>query len=87
MAQARAAFGDTDQPSGAPSSDSDIPRVIPEVNEARRALKQAIAEKLGGSPDEQRRVAGILRDAAKAIRRSDPADISQIAFKSMLIVS
>ena len=78
MADARAAFDDNDQPSGTSSSESDrdIPRVIPEVNKARRALKQAMAEKLGGSPDEQRRVAGILSTAAEAIRKSDPEAVT-----------
>jgi DNA-binding PadR family transcriptional regulator len=47
---------------------SDIPGVLPEVNEARRALKAAIADKLDASEDEQRRMAKTLRDAAAAIR-------------------
>jgi len=76
MADARAAFDDTDRRSGRHSPDRDIPRVIPEVNEARRALKQAMAEKLGGSLDEQRRVAGILREAAEAIRKSDSEPVA-----------
>jgi DNA-binding PadR family transcriptional regulator len=46
----------------------DIPGVIAEVNEARRALKAAIAEKLDAPEDEQRRVARILREAAEGIR-------------------
>jgi DNA-binding PadR family transcriptional regulator len=48
--------------------DRDIEGVIPEVNDARRALKAAIAETLDASEDEQRRVAKILQDAAEAIR-------------------
>jgi DNA-binding PadR family transcriptional regulator len=51
-----------------PPTDRDIPGVVEEMNEARRTLKMAIAEKLDASEDEQRRVAGILRDAATAIR-------------------
>jgi len=47
---------------------SDIPGVLPEVNEARRALKAAIADKLDASEDEQRRMAKALRHAAAAIR-------------------
>ena len=50
--------------------DRDIEGVLPEVNEARRELKAAIAEKLDTSEDEQRRLAGILRDAAAAIRQT-----------------
>ncbi|WP_421723076.1 PadR family transcriptional regulator [Bauldia sp.] len=50
---------------------SDIAGVLPEVNEARRALKAAIADTLEASDDEQKRVAQILRDAAAAIRKTD----------------
>ena len=50
---------------------SDIPGVLPEVNEARRMLKAAIAEKLDASEEEQRRMARALRDAAAAIRGKD----------------
>jgi DNA-binding PadR family transcriptional regulator len=49
-------------------ANSDIPGVIPEVNEARRSLKAAIAEKLDAGEEEQRRLAKVLRDAAAAIR-------------------
>ncbi len=48
--------------------DRDIPGVIPEVNEARRALKQAIAEKLDASEADQKRMADVLRRAAEEIR-------------------
>jgi DNA-binding PadR family transcriptional regulator len=51
-----------------PAPDRDIEGVIPEVNEARRELKAAIADKVDASADEQRRLAGVLRDAAAAIR-------------------
>jgi hypothetical protein len=46
--------------------------VLPEVNDARRELKAAIAEKLESSADEQRRVARLLREAAAAIRGVEP---------------
>jgi len=52
---------------------TDIPGVIAEVNEARRALKRAIAERLDAPEAEQRRIAGILNQAAAAIRRADAA--------------
>jgi DNA-binding PadR family transcriptional regulator len=52
--------------------DRDIPGVVDELNEARRALKQAIAAGIEGSEDEQRRIAGILREAAAAIRDGAP---------------
>lgn len=47
--------------------DRDIPGVIPEVNEARRALKAAIAEAVRGDEASQRRLAEILRRAAEDI--------------------
>jgi DNA-binding PadR family transcriptional regulator len=54
---------------------TDLPGVIPEVNEARRALKRAIADRLDAPEAEQRRMAGILNQAATAIRATDvPAD-------------
>jgi DNA-binding PadR family transcriptional regulator len=69
MARARAYLEDEDQRPASAKDDRDIPGVIPEVNEARRALKAAIAEKLDASADEQKRLAAILRDAATAIRK------------------
>jgi len=57
-----------DRQRSAKRSDRDIPGVVPEVNEARRALKAAIVEKLDASEEEQRRVASILHEAAAAIR-------------------
>ena len=72
MARARDWFEGSDRRRDHARSDRDIPGVVPEVNEARRALKQAIAEKLDSSPDEQRRVASILREAASAINRPGP---------------
>jgi DNA-binding PadR family transcriptional regulator len=52
--------------------DRDIPGVVDELNEARRALKQAIAEGIEAPEEEQRRIAGILREAASAIRDGAP---------------
>ncbi len=53
-----------------PDRDRDIPGVTPELNDARRDLKTAIAEALDeGSEDGQRRVADILKKAAELIRR------------------
>jgi DNA-binding PadR family transcriptional regulator len=46
----------------------DIPGVVQAMNEARRALKMAIAEKLDARPETQEAVAAILADAAAAIR-------------------
>lgn len=47
--------------------DRDIPGVIPEVNQARRALKAAIAEAVRGDEAAQRRLADILNRAAEEI--------------------
>jgi DNA-binding PadR family transcriptional regulator len=55
--------------------DRDIPGVIDEVNEARRDLKAAIAERLEDAAEEvQRRVAKAMRDAADAIRKAGKND-------------
>ena len=69
MARARAWWEGNEERS---APDRDIPGAIAELNEARRTLKAAIAERLGTSAEEQRRVAGILSDAAGAIRAKDP---------------
>jgi DNA-binding PadR family transcriptional regulator len=61
--------------------DRDIADVLPEVNEARRALKAAILKASAGTPDQQRRLADILRRAAADIStlgelpREDDVDI------------
>jgi DNA-binding PadR family transcriptional regulator len=75
MARARAWWEGGEERSAPP--DRDIPGVIAELNEARRTLKTAIAERVGASAEEQRRVAGILRDAAAAIRAKDPEPPSE----------
>lgn len=56
---------------GEGQADGDIPDVLPEVNEARRELKAAIAGAIARGEDEQRRLAEILRRAAADIRGSD----------------
>lgn len=68
MSQARA-WWEGQRRGEEPPPDRDIPGVVPEVNEARRALKEAMAEKLDASEDEQRRMAAILRKAAEEIRK------------------
>ncbi|HTM77497.1 MAG TPA: PadR family transcriptional regulator [Devosia sp.] len=61
--------------------DRDIADVLPEVNEARRALKAAILKASAGSPEQQRHLADILRRAAAEITalgeppREDDVDI------------
>ncbi|WP_420962279.1 PadR family transcriptional regulator [Brucella sp. IR073] len=57
--------------------DRDIPDVAPEVNEARRALKAALASRLDASAETQARIAAILRKAAEEIAAlpKDPDEI------------
>jgi DNA-binding PadR family transcriptional regulator len=56
------------------SHDHDMDDVAPEVNEARRELKQAIKQAARNrDPDAQRKLAGILRRAAEEIRRESDA--------------
>ena len=53
-----------------PRPDRDMDDVAPEVNEARKALKQAIKEAAKNrDPANQRRLADILRRAAEEIQR------------------
>lgn len=78
MANARESFDEDDRRSGRTKRDRDIPHVIPEVNEARRALKQAIADRIDASPDEQMRIAKILSSAADAIREADKTEPDDI---------
>jgi DNA-binding PadR family transcriptional regulator len=56
--------------------DRDIRGVLPEVNEARRALKAAIADAVHGDEETQRRLANILDRAAREIRElgNEPDD-------------
>jgi DNA-binding PadR family transcriptional regulator len=63
---------------GEDSRDSDIPGVVPELNAARRAIKAALASKLGSSSEEQYRIAELLLKAAREIagnRKPGPDDI------------
>ncbi len=69
MAQARSWWESQRRGGEGQAPDRDIPGVINELNEGRRALKMAIAEKLDASEDEQRRVADILQRAAETIRK------------------
>jgi len=74
LAQARRFFERGEEP-----RDSDIPDVVPELNAARRALKAALAGKLGSSAEEQHRIAELLlraaRDIAGPIKPRGPDDI------------
>jgi len=63
MAKARAWFYREGDGGG-----SDIPGVVAAVNEARRALKAAIADRLDAPKETQEEIAVILREAAEAIR-------------------
>jgi DNA-binding PadR family transcriptional regulator len=67
MSRVREWFGRDGQQAG---PDRDIPDVVPELNDARRELKSAIALKISGNGDEQKRVAEILRRAAAEITDS-----------------
>lgn len=54
--------------------DRDIPGVVPELNDARRALKVEIAARVGSPSIEQHRVAEILLRAVAEIHATRPAD-------------
>lgn len=58
--------------------DRDIDDVAPEVNEARKALKKAIKEAVRRGPQDERRVAEILRRAAQEIRGGFDEDATDI---------
>ncbi len=77
FAEARAWLGREDEDRRGPKPDRDIEGVIPELNDARRALKAAIAGAIGSPESEQRRIARILADAAAAIsaKPGDPVDL------------
>ena len=64
---------------GEEARDRDMSDVIPELNEARRAIKKALKEKIGASLEEQRRVAELLLKVAEEIlskgKSSGPDDI------------
>jgi DNA-binding PadR family transcriptional regulator len=58
--------------------DRDIDDVAPEVNDARKALKKAIKEAIRRGPEDDRRVAEILRRAAQEIRGGFDEDVTDI---------
>ncbi len=58
--------------------DRDLDDVAPEVNDARKALKKAIKEAIRRDPEEDRRVAEILRRAAQEIREGHEEDTTEI---------
>jgi hypothetical protein len=68
MAQAREWWSETSERFTGKAADRDIPGVVDELNDARRELKAAIAEKRKAPERDQRRVAEILREAAASIR-------------------
>lgn len=74
IAQTREWFGRGGDAGRDNRPDRDIPGVVPELNDARRALKAAIAGKIGGSSIEQHRVADILLRAVAEIRAEHPED-------------
>jgi DNA-binding PadR family transcriptional regulator len=74
MARARNWWNGTGSRDPRQAPDRDIPGVVEELNEARRALKAAIAGKIGAAQPEQHRVAGILMEAATAIRDDGAED-------------
>jgi DNA-binding PadR family transcriptional regulator len=61
-----------------PRPDRDIDEVAPEVNDARKALKKAIKDAIRRGPDEEMRVAEILRRAAQEIRAGGAEDVTDI---------
>lgn len=58
--------------------DRDLDDVAPEVNDARKALKKAIKEAIRRDPEEDRRVAEILRRAAQEIREGYEEDTTEV---------
>ncbi len=67
-AEMRDKFADAGEQVRGMRPDRDIPGVLPEVNEARRALKAAIAEGVRAPEEHQRKLADILNKAAADIR-------------------
>lgn len=58
-----------------PEADRDLKDVVPELNDARRALKAAIKKARRGTDDQQRRAAEILSRAASEIDRLGDDDV------------
>lgn len=71
-------FGPPPRPEAPPRPDRDMDDVIPEVNEARKALKKAIKEAIRRGPEEEIRVAEILRRAAQEIRSGLDEDTTEV---------
>ncbi len=65
-------------PSPPPRPDRDIDDVVPEVNDARKALKKAIKEAVRRGPQEEIRVAEILRRAAQEIRSGGEEEVTEV---------
>ncbi len=61
-----------------PRPDRDIDDVAPEVTDARKALKKAIKEAVRRGPEEEVRVAEILRRAAQEIRSGLREDTTEV---------
>ncbi|WEK52779.1 MAG: PadR family transcriptional regulator [Candidatus Kaistia colombiensis] len=74
IAQAREWFGRGEATARDDRPDRDIPGVIPEMNDARRALKAALASKIGSPSIEQHRVVEILLRAVAEIRAEQTED-------------
>ncbi|MFC0216880.1 PadR family transcriptional regulator [Pseudochelatococcus lubricantis] len=72
IAEARAWFGGERPEGPGMRGDRDIPDAVPELNAARRALKAAIAARIGASDAEQKRIADILKRAAEEIAGQTP---------------
>ncbi|MBZ9937518.1 PadR family transcriptional regulator [Mesorhizobium sp. BR1-1-16] len=77
LAEARAWFDREEDDRRGQPRDRDIEGVVPELNDARRMLKAAIAAAIGAPEEEQRRIADILAKAAAAIKSQpdDPVDL------------
>ncbi|UXN75746.1 hypothetical protein N8D56_03405 [Devosia sp. A8/3-2] len=58
-----------------PDADRDLRDVVPELNDARRALKAALKKARAGSPEQQREAADILRHAAAQIEALGEDDV------------
>lgn len=71
-------FGPPPAPPAPPRPDRDMDDVAPEVNDARKALKKAIKEAVRRGPEEEIRVAEILRRAAEEIRSGVDEDTTEV---------
>lgn len=58
-----------------PDADRDLRDVVPELNDARRALKAALKKARASTPEQQREAAGILRHAATQIEAIGEDDV------------